>query len=194
MSWNRTNRLGARLYVIGGLSICLCALADVSALRLAILVGGFGLGSTAIFQGYSYLLWRRDPGKTAFQRPDRNVLAERKDLALRRLILLVVLGLAFAGIGAHNFGAQGADWFSAVLGGLILGYGVSQFYTARKSLEWELPRSTILTVLGLAIVWFGAYTFRAHGANWAPVCALFVVLGVLLSGNGIAQFYSATKY
>jgi hypothetical protein len=71
LSWNRTNRLGARIYVVSGLAVCAGILAGVSVKWLAILVGIFGVGQTAIFWGYSYLLWRGDPEKTAFTRPDR---------------------------------------------------------------------------------------------------------------------------
>lgn len=194
LSWNRTHRFGAWMYVIEGLSICVCALAGISALWLAILVGSAGLGGVALLWGYSYVLWRRDPERTTFQRSKRSVLAERKDFALKRLVSLGVQGVAIIWIGTHNFGAQGADWRSVLLGIFILSYGVSQFYTAKKGVEWELPRSIILTFLGLAVIWFGSCNLRPHGANWAVVFPLFVVLGVVLSGNGISQFYTATKW
>lgn len=187
LSWNRTNRFGAWMYVVGGLSICVCTLAGVSARWLAILVGAFGLGSTAIFQGYSYVLWRRDPEKTALKRSDQSDVAERKKFALGRLIFLAVLGVAFVGFGMHNFGSAGVDWFSVGLGALILGYGICLFQMDRKCREWALMRSIFLTVLGVAFVCFGAHMFGGYGAPF------FVLLGGLLFSFGIFQFYTATK-
>jgi uncharacterized membrane protein len=187
LSWNRTNRLGARMYVIGGLAICVSTFAGVPAIWLAILVGTFGMGSTAILWGYSYVLWRSDPEKKAFDGANRRNFAERRGLALRRSIVLAVLGLTFVWFGAHTFGTQRADWFSVALGVLILSYGISLFHMDRNCRDWALMRSIFLTVLGLAFAAFGVHTFGTLGAP------LFVVLGLLLSGYGISQFHAATK-
>jgi uncharacterized membrane protein len=58
--WMKTHRLGAKLFVAGGLVMLIAALADIPASLLNDVVLGVAAVTAAIPVAYSYLLWRRE--------------------------------------------------------------------------------------------------------------------------------------
>jgi hypothetical protein len=74
LSWNRTNRLGARMFVVFGLVFCAGAFLDVfgglNGKWFAVLICICSLALNATFWAYSYVWWRRDPEKTACEAPN----------------------------------------------------------------------------------------------------------------------------
>ncbi|MCB1236749.1 MAG: SdpI family protein [Verrucomicrobiae bacterium] len=65
LSWAKTHRLGGRLFMLLGLAIALAGLLDPrgSALMWTVLIGVLGMVA-AVF-AYSYVVWRRDPGRAS---------------------------------------------------------------------------------------------------------------------------------
>lgn len=59
ISWNKTHRLGGRLFVLVGLAVFLSAFFKNGALSFGLLIGGVFL-IVFITYAYSYLMWRQD--------------------------------------------------------------------------------------------------------------------------------------
>ena len=66
-SWNRTHRLGGRLFVLTGALVVLTALVGNSRLTTVVLIGSLVV-SLAVMVVYSYLVWRVDPAKVSLGR------------------------------------------------------------------------------------------------------------------------------
>lgn len=60
LAWNKTHRLGGKLFVLVGILTILGALFTTGGLLLYIILGGV-LGSTIVLSIYSYLIWKSDP-------------------------------------------------------------------------------------------------------------------------------------
>ncbi|CAN5762780.1 SdpI family protein [soil metagenome] len=58
--WDKTHRLGGKVFMLAGLLILLSALFAGSALQMVIMLGGI-FGATLLVLIYSYLVWRKDP-------------------------------------------------------------------------------------------------------------------------------------
>lgn len=63
LSWHRTHRLGARLFILLGLGVIVSAVTMSDAVTIGILVGGLLL-ATLVVSVYSYVVWKNDPQKT----------------------------------------------------------------------------------------------------------------------------------
>jgi uncharacterized membrane protein len=65
LSWDRTHRVGGRLFVIEGVAFIIVGLIRPPAgLLLGLLIGGIVLMLVVLF-GYSYRVWTQDPGRRA---------------------------------------------------------------------------------------------------------------------------------
>ncbi len=65
LSWDRTHRIGGRLFVIEGVAfIILGLLRPASGTLIGVLIGGIVLMLVVLF-GYSYRVWKRDPARRA---------------------------------------------------------------------------------------------------------------------------------
>ena len=67
VSWNRTHRLGGRLFVLLGIALIVAALLRNGTFSAFLLLGGLVLIAVVAII-YSYLVWRGDPAKQAFGR------------------------------------------------------------------------------------------------------------------------------
>ena len=63
-SWNRTHRLGGRLFVLFGAALVVAALLGQPGVEVAVLIGGLILVIPIVFI-YSYRVWRDDPDRRA---------------------------------------------------------------------------------------------------------------------------------
>ncbi len=59
LAWNKTHRLGGRLFMLSGAVIILCGIFTPQWIVGAILIGA--LGTTAVTMIYSYRIWKSDP-------------------------------------------------------------------------------------------------------------------------------------
>jgi uncharacterized membrane protein len=64
LSWNKTHRLGGRLFMGLGALLLLAGLVGNTILELSLLLGGLAV-ITVVLLTYSYVVWRADPAKHA---------------------------------------------------------------------------------------------------------------------------------
>ncbi len=67
LAWDRTHRLGGRLFVVLGIVLLVTAWIGNGALSFALMAVGIGL-ILVLTAGYSYVVWRADPSKQAVGR------------------------------------------------------------------------------------------------------------------------------
>jgi uncharacterized membrane protein len=70
LSWNRTHRLGGRLFVAFGLVMVITGLFGATGLATAVLIGGI-IAIVVVLMVYSYMVWRDDPNHTSFGSANR---------------------------------------------------------------------------------------------------------------------------
>lgn len=63
LSWNKTHRLGGRLFFLQGLVILAASLIPSCQRWLLVIIVGGLIGIVLLLMGYSYVIWRSDPGK-----------------------------------------------------------------------------------------------------------------------------------
>ncbi len=63
LSWNKTHRLGGRLFFIDGLAIIATSLIPSCQEWLLVIIVGGSVGIVLSLMGYSYAIWRTDPEK-----------------------------------------------------------------------------------------------------------------------------------
>ncbi|HVA87695.1 MAG TPA: SdpI family protein [Candidatus Saccharimonadales bacterium] len=70
LSWNRTHRLGGRLFVVFGFAMVVVGLIGEPRLATSILIGGL-IAIAVVLTVYSYLVWRADPDRGTFGSANR---------------------------------------------------------------------------------------------------------------------------
>lgn len=90
LSWNKTHRLGGKLFILYGLITALGVLLKDMCLWVAILVSE-GIVIIAILTVYSYLVWKTDPNRGSNSRNIGDKTSEPKWMVPASILLMIVL-------------------------------------------------------------------------------------------------------